>query len=213
MLLTGILVKCMEKEGRALGKETAATQILDYLQKRYKPHQDKGNFNSRIRTMQKTFAETMKVMDTKDLSQKENKELFVKKCMSLTMECIRAHIFVAVDYQELVISQSQKVQTALGDEIRKPKEQLYTNGDVMVQKPEKHLQTGENQAERREGLRTTESVEKQNWKQESETDAPAVKTKLQEDLHMDPGDNILAYESQIMGEPAQKEGGMSICSQ
>lgn len=98
MLLTGILVKCMEKEGRALGKETGDTQILDNLQRRYKPHQDRGNFNSRIRTMQKAYEETMEVLDTKDLSQKENKELFVKKCMSLTMECIKAHIFVAVDY-------------------------------------------------------------------------------------------------------------------
>lgn len=114
MLLAGILVKCMEKEGKALGKETGATQILDNLQKRYKPHQDKGNFNSRIRMMQKAYAETMEVMDTKDLSQKENKELFVKKCMSLTMECIRAHIFVAVDYQEPVTSQSYRTPSTEG---------------------------------------------------------------------------------------------------
>lgn len=114
MLLTGILVKCMEKEGGALGKETGDTQILDNLQKRYKPHQDKGNFNSRIRTMQKVFEETMEVLDTKDLSQKENKELFVKKCMSLTMECIKAHIFVAVDYQEPAVRQSHKAQDTEG---------------------------------------------------------------------------------------------------
>ncbi len=114
MLLTGILVKCMEKEGRALGKETGDAQILDNLQKRYRPHQDKGNFNSRIRTMQKAFEEIMEVLDTKDLSQKENKELFVKKCMSLTMECIKAHIFVAVDYQEPVVRQSHEVQTTEG---------------------------------------------------------------------------------------------------
>ena len=64
--------------------------------------------------MQKVFAETMEVLDTKDLNQKENKELFVKKCMSLTMECIRAHIFVAVDYQEPVSSQSHRAQTTEG---------------------------------------------------------------------------------------------------
>lgn len=106
MLLTGVLVRCMEKEGRALGKETDTVQILDNLQKRYRPYQDKGNFHTRIRNMQKAFSDTMEVFDTKDLSLKENKELLVKKCMGLTMECIRAHIFVAVDYQEPVMGQA-----------------------------------------------------------------------------------------------------------
>lgn len=112
MLLSGVLVRCMEKEGRMLGKETDAVQILDNLQKRYHPHRDKGNFNTRIRNMQKAFEETMEVFDTKDLNRKENKELLVKKCMGLTMECIKAHIFVAVDYQEPVMGQAHEKQTA-----------------------------------------------------------------------------------------------------
>lgn len=107
MLLAGVLVRCMEKEGKALGKETDTVQILDNLQKRYRPHQDKGNFHTRIRNMQKAFSETMEVFDTKNLDVKENKELLVKKCMGLTMECIRAHIFAAVDYQEPVMGQEQ----------------------------------------------------------------------------------------------------------
>ena len=35
MLLTGVLVRCMEKEGIALGRETSADQILENLSKRY----------------------------------------------------------------------------------------------------------------------------------------------------------------------------------
>jgi len=42
----------MEKEGIALGRETSAGQILENLSKRYQPHKDKGNFNTRIRQMQ-----------------------------------------------------------------------------------------------------------------------------------------------------------------
>lgn len=110
MLLTGVLVRCMEKEGRALGWQTKSSQILDNLQKRYRPHRDKGNFNTRIRNMQNAFEEVMEVFDTKDLTQKENKELLVKKCMSLTMECIRAHIFIATKYQEPQMEQTQKGQ-------------------------------------------------------------------------------------------------------
>lgn len=44
---------------------------------------------------------------TKDLSLKESKKLLVKKCMGLTVECIRANVFVAVDYQEPVMRQEQ----------------------------------------------------------------------------------------------------------
>ena len=38
MLLTGVLIRCMEKTGRELGKETSANEILDNLHKRYRPH-------------------------------------------------------------------------------------------------------------------------------------------------------------------------------
>lgn len=114
MLLTGVLVRCMEKEGRALGWQTKSSQILDNLQKRYRPHRDKGNFNTRIRNMQNAFEEVMEVFDTKDLNQKENKELLVKKCMSLTMECIKAHIFIATKYQEPQMEQIQKGQQERG---------------------------------------------------------------------------------------------------
>ena len=100
MLLTGVLVRCMEKEGIALGRETSAGQILENLSKHYLPHKDKGNFNTRIRQMQAAFEETLEVFDTKDLEQKENQELLARKCMSLAMECIRAHIFVAIDRGE-----------------------------------------------------------------------------------------------------------------
>lgn len=98
MLLTGVLVRCMEESGRKLGMETSAGEILENLCKRYRPHRDKGNYHTRLRNMQKAFEEVMEVFDTKDLSVKENKELLVRKCMGLTMECIKAHIFVAIDY-------------------------------------------------------------------------------------------------------------------
>ena len=47
----------------------------------------------------------------KHLNQKENKELLVKKCMSLTIKCISVHIFIAVDCQEPIVVQKHKTQT------------------------------------------------------------------------------------------------------
>ena len=109
MLLAGVLVRCMEKEGKELGRETDTGQILDNLQKRYRPHKDKGNLGTHIRNMQKAFEEVMEVYDTKDLLQNENKELLVKKSMSLTMECIKAHIFVATQFQEPKMGEEMKM--------------------------------------------------------------------------------------------------------
>ena len=86
------------------GEETIPAQehprVMENLSKRYQPHKDKGNFNTRIRQMQAAFEETLEVFDTKDLEQKEDQELLARKCMSLAMECIRAHIFVAIDCGE-----------------------------------------------------------------------------------------------------------------
>ena len=110
MLLTGVLIRCMEKTGSELGRETSADEILDNLHKRYRPHRDKGNYNTRLRNMQKAFEELMEVFDKKDLSLKENKEEFVKKCMSLTMECIKAHIFVATEYEEPIQRKEMRME-------------------------------------------------------------------------------------------------------
>lgn len=83
MLLTGVLVRCMEKEGIALGRETSAGQILENLSKRYLPHKDKGNFNTRIRQMQAAFEETLEVFDTKDLEQKRKSGTACQKMYEL----------------------------------------------------------------------------------------------------------------------------------
>ena len=50
------------------------------------------------------------VFDKEDLSLKENKEEFVKKCMSLTMECIKAHIFVATEYEEPIQRKEMRME-------------------------------------------------------------------------------------------------------
>ena len=110
LLLTGVLISCMENTGRELGRETSADEILDNLHKRYRPHRDKGNYNTRLRNMQKAFEELMEVFDKEDLSLKENKEEFVKKCMSLTMECIKAHIFVATEYEEPIQRKEMRME-------------------------------------------------------------------------------------------------------
>ncbi|MCD7835631.1 MAG: toprim domain-containing protein, partial [Lachnospiraceae bacterium] len=61
MLMTGVLVQCMEKEGAELGKETSTGDILENLKRRYRPHRDKGNLYTRIRNIQKAFEEVMEV--------------------------------------------------------------------------------------------------------------------------------------------------------
>lgn len=119
MVLTSVLVRCMEKAGKDLGMETNVGEILENLRKRYRPHKDKGNYNTRFRNMQNAFEELKEVFDTQDLTIKDNKELYVKKCMSLTMECIKAHIFIAVDYEkQQLFAGGQKKETAAKEEVQ-----------------------------------------------------------------------------------------------
>lgn len=73
MLLTGVLVRCMEKEGVALGVETGADQILENLLKRYRPHKDKGNFNTRIRRCRRHTKRHWKYLQPKIYNKKRIK--------------------------------------------------------------------------------------------------------------------------------------------
>lgn len=97
MLLSGVAIKLMEKCGREMGMGSAASvgQIIENLCNRYRPHKDKGNLKTRITSLQKAFEEVMECYPKNENVGREEKEILVKKCMSLTMECIRAHIFVS----------------------------------------------------------------------------------------------------------------------
>ena len=109
MLLTGVLIRSMERESHALDRETSCREMLDNIYKRYRPHKDKGNLNTRLRRMQTAFEELMSVYDSVDITQKENKELLVRKTMGLTMECIKSHIFIEVEYQEPQMRKEMKM--------------------------------------------------------------------------------------------------------
>lgn len=98
LMLSAVAVKSVERCGKELGKDTGTEEILKYLERRYRPHQDRGNLRTRIRNLQESFEEVIRVLKM-DMSQKENKELAARKCMSLALECVKAHLFVTVDLQ------------------------------------------------------------------------------------------------------------------
>lgn len=97
LLLAGIAIKYIAKCGKELGKDIEVDQIIDHLCRRYYPHKDKGNLKTRLKNFQKVFDELIEVHQTKDLELPENKELFVKKCMGLSMECVKTHIFLHLE--------------------------------------------------------------------------------------------------------------------
>lgn len=109
LLLAGIAVRIMEKYGRELGREVTSGQIIDNLCGRYRPHKDKGSLKSRLADLQEAFEGVMACFAGAGPETDAEKETLVKKCVGLTMECIRAHIFVAGKMQDLK-QQMQKQQ-------------------------------------------------------------------------------------------------------
>lgn len=99
LVLAGIAVRIMEKYGRELGREASPGQIIDNLCGRYRPHKDKGNLKSRLADLQNAFESVMACFAGTGPETDEEKETLIKKCVGLTMECIRAHIFVAEKLQ------------------------------------------------------------------------------------------------------------------
>lgn len=109
LLLSGIAIKCVERYGKCMRKDTNSDAILEHLKKCYQPHKDKGNIKTKIRNLQQSFEAVMAVMEEKDkieiitnpkekeTAQTEYLEEASRKCMSLAMECVRAHIFCACE--------------------------------------------------------------------------------------------------------------------
>lgn len=95
LILAGIAVRIMEKCGRELGRDAAPGQIIDNLCGRYRPHKDRGSLKSRLADMQNAFEGVMACFAGDGPGTDTEKEMLVKKCVGLTMECIRTHIFVA----------------------------------------------------------------------------------------------------------------------
>ena len=95
LILAGIAVRIMEKYGRELGREASPEQIIDILCGRYRPHKDKGSLKARLADMQDAFEGVMACFAGTEPGTDEEKETVIKKCVGLTMECIKAHIFVA----------------------------------------------------------------------------------------------------------------------
>lgn len=110
MVLTGVLVKCIENELEEFGQSTNAEAVMENLYKQYRPYKDKGNLTTRIRKLQEAYEETMEAFQENKIKNKENVELLVKKCMSFSMKCIEAHIFVATDYQKQLETQGKEMK-------------------------------------------------------------------------------------------------------
>lgn len=99
LILAGIAVRVMERYGRELGRDAAPGQIVDNLCRRYRPHKDKGNLKSRLVDMQSAFESVVACFGGTGPETDGEIETLIKKCVGLTMECIRAHIFVAEKLQ------------------------------------------------------------------------------------------------------------------
>ena len=99
LILAGVAVRIMERYGRELGMDAVPGQIIDNLCGRYRPHKDKGNLKSRLVDMQNAFESVMACFAGAGPGTDKEKETVIKKCVGLTMECIRAHIYVAEKLQ------------------------------------------------------------------------------------------------------------------
>jgi hypothetical protein len=110
LFLSGVAVKCIETYSRDLGKEITTDQIIDRIGRRYYPHRDKGSVKSRLAQFRNIFEETITAFDNPDFPPKEKAETIIRKCMGLTMECIKAHIFVSVQMKEQELRIKEKEQ-------------------------------------------------------------------------------------------------------
>lgn len=109
MILTGILLKCVENTSKEIGNPMNAKEVLDEMYKRYRPYKDKGNLNTRLRKLQESFEQMIEAFQKSDI---EGKEILLKECMSLSMECIKAHIFIATDYQKMCSEERKEMKMA-----------------------------------------------------------------------------------------------------
>ena len=101
MILTGVLLKCVESISEEMGKPKKAKDVLEELYRTYRPYKDKVGLENRVRKLHEKFETVLNAFRKAD----DEKEILMKECMSLSMECIKAHIFIATDYQKMQLEE------------------------------------------------------------------------------------------------------------
>ena len=109
MILTGVLLKCIENISEEIGKSKKANDVLEEFYRTYRPYKDKVGLDARLRKLHERFESVLNAFRE---SGKEEKEILMKECMSLSMECIKAHIFIATDYQKMYMNERKEMDMA-----------------------------------------------------------------------------------------------------
>lgn len=103
MLIAGIAIKIAEKYSYITGEPQNCNGILDRISRGYCPHKDKGNLRQRTKDI---------IMATEDIKKRierveshggpesQEAEEIAIRCMGLGMECVKAHIFAALECRE-----------------------------------------------------------------------------------------------------------------
>lgn len=109
MILTGVLLKCVENVSEEIGKSRKSKDILEEFYRNYRPYKDKVGLDARLRKLHESFEA---VLNAFRKTENEEKEILIKECMSLSMECIKAHIFITTDYQKQLETQGKEMRMA-----------------------------------------------------------------------------------------------------
>ena len=94
---------------RQMERPVTAEQLVCRLQSEYKPHEDRGWLRSRMEDIRRNLADIGRQIDTPGIRSEDDMKRLCRSYLSLSLDCVKARMFVELESPELVPEQEQAV--------------------------------------------------------------------------------------------------------
>lgn len=84
-------------------------RVAGWLQAEYKPHEDRGWLRSKAEDIRIAVRDVSSRIRTSGIRTADEQKLFMRSCLTLALNCVKAQMFIVLEAQEQAPRQEQTV--------------------------------------------------------------------------------------------------------
>jgi hypothetical protein len=91
------------REYRQMGKPALPDQLIKQLRENYHVYQDRSGLRNKAKDIQQDAEATVRILKTPGIRSVEDKKKLIENCMSLALDCVKAHTFIDFEQQKQML--------------------------------------------------------------------------------------------------------------